>query len=103
MKNKFAGYILKAVLAVIVLIILFCFTSWYQTKKELVRYCHETTAGTSLATAKDNALRHGLRFINYSFAYHKAFVFAGGVLGRYVCEIEHDGKKVVKTSLNFND
>jgi len=95
--------IFTAVLTVMILIILISFASWYQTKKSLVRYASETIAGTSLVSAKENALQHGFHFINYSSADHKVFVLAPGVLGRYVCQIEHDGKRVVKTRLNFND
>jgi len=90
-------------LGIIVLIILFCVTNWYQTKKNLVRYCRETPAGTSLAHAEESARQHGFRFINYSSADHKAFVTASGVMGRYVCIIEHDGKRVIKSALDFND
>jgi len=87
----------------IFLIIIFCVSSWYQTKKSLVRYCQETAAGTSLARAEERARQHGFRFINYSSADHKAFVTASGVMGRYVCVLEHDGKRVVKSALDFND
>jgi hypothetical protein len=90
-------------LGIIVLIIIFCVSSWYQTKKSLVRYCQETSAGSSLARAEESARQHGFRFTNYSSADHKAFVTASGVMGRYVCVIEHDGKRVVKSSLDFND
>jgi hypothetical protein len=69
----------------------------------LERYCRETPAGTSLAGAEEKARQLGFRFINYSSADHQAFVTAGGVMGRYVCVIEHDGKRVGKTKLNFND
>jgi len=90
-------------LGIMVIILLFWSTSWFQTKKSLTRYCREMTAGTSLSSAKENARQHGFRFVNYSSAHHKAFVTASGVMGRYVCVIEHDGKRVVKSSLNFND
>lgn len=90
-------------LGIIVLIIIFCASSWYQTKKSLVRYCREASAGTSLAHAEKSARQHGFRFINYSSADHKAYVTAGGVMGRYVCVIEHDGRRVIKSTLDFND
>jgi hypothetical protein len=96
----------KAVLTVIVLIFLFTLANGYRTKKKLVCYCHETTAGTSLVSAKEKALQNGFLFLNYSSVdrnSNKAFVTASGVMGRYVCEIEHDGNRVVKTSLRFND
>lgn len=103
MLKAFARYLIKATLAVVVVVVLFSIVSWYRTKRDLARYCRETTAGIPLATATENARQHGFRFLDYSSADHKAFVLATGVMGRYVCEIEHDGKHVVKTTLNFND
>lgn len=88
---------------IIVLIVVVSSATWYQTKKSLVRYCRETAAGTSLVDAKEIARQSGFRFRNYSSSDHQAFVTATGVMGRYVCEIEHDGKQVIKTRLNFND
>jgi len=84
-------------------VLLFCTINWYQTKQSLVSFYRETPAGTPLAHVEESARQHGFRFINYSSADHKAFVTAGGVMGRYVCVVEHDGKRVVKTSLSFND
>lgn len=88
---------------IIFLLVLICIYSWFQTKKGLDHYCRETKVGTTLASAEEKARQHGYRFINYSSADHQAYVTAGGVMGRYVCVLEHDGKRVVKTSLNFND
>ena len=95
--------LVRIVVIVIVLIVVVSSATWFQTKKRLVRYCRETTAGTSLVDAKEIAIQSGFRFRNYSSSDHKAFVTATGVMGRYVCEIEHDGKRVIKTRLNFND
>lgn len=88
---------------IILLVALLSLTSWYQTKKSLERYCRETSAGISLADAAEKARQRGFRFINYSSANHQVFVTASGVMGRYICVLEHDGKRVVKSSLNFND
>jgi len=88
---------------IIFLLVLFSIFSWFQTKKGLERYCRETVAGTTLADAAEKARQRGFRFINYSSADHQAFVTAGGVMGRHVCVLDHDGKRVVKSSLNFND
>lgn len=90
-------------LAIILLIVILCAASWYQTKKSLFNYCRETPAGTSLGHAKESARKHGFQFINYSSMGNKAFVTSGGVMGRYMCVIEHDGKRVLQTTLNFND
>ncbi|MRR06519.1 MAG: hypothetical protein EG828_06170 [Deltaproteobacteria bacterium] len=88
---------------IIFIFVLFWFNSWFQSKKALDLYCRDTTAGTLLAGAEEHARQHGFRFINYSSADHTAFVTASGVMGRYVCVLEHDGKRVVKSALNFND
>ncbi|MDD2271761.1 MAG: hypothetical protein PHP95_01130 [Desulfuromonadaceae bacterium] len=93
----------KLVAALFVLLCLVALATWYQTRKNLLRYCREVTAGTSLVSAKEKASQSGFRFSNYSSADHKALVTSSGVMGRYVCEIEHDGKLVVKTRINFND
>lgn len=92
----------KLVLAVFVVMFLVSLANGYRTKKKLVRYCHETVAGTSLVTAKEKALQNGFRFSDQT-SRTKALVTASGVMGRYVCEIEHDGERVVKASLLFND
>jgi hypothetical protein len=94
--------LLKTVLAGIVLLFLVGLVNGYQTKKKLVRYCHETTAGTLLSSTKQKALQNGFRFYDNDTR-KKALVTASGVMGRYVCQIEHDGNKVVKASLLFND
>lgn len=94
--------ILKPALAVIVLMFLVSLANGYRTKQKLVRYCRETVAGTSLAVAKEKALQNGFRFSDQS-SRTRVLVTASGVLGRYVCEIEHDGERVVKASLLFKD
>lgn len=98
-----AKRLLRWFFGIVLILVLFCSYSWFQTKKGLERYCRETVAGISLADAAEKARQRGFRFINYSSADHQAFVTAGGVMGRYVCVLEHDGKRIVKSSLNFND
>ncbi|ABB32884.1 hypothetical protein GeomeDRAFT_0414 [Geobacter metallireducens RCH3] len=94
--------VFKLVLAVIILMFLVGVADGYRTKKKLVGYCRETAAGTLLAVAKEKALQSGFRFFD-STSPTKALVTASGVMGRYVCEIEHDGKQVVKATLLFKD
>lgn len=89
-------------LGIILLIVILCATNWYQTRKSLVNYSREIPAGTSLGHAKESARMRGFQFINYSSLGHTAYVTTGGVLGRYMCVIEHDGKHVLHTTLNFN-
>lgn len=94
--------VFKLVLAVIVLMFLVGVADGYRTKKKLAGYCRETAAGTSLAVAKEKALQSGFRFFD-STSPTRALVTASGVMGRYVCEIEHDGRQVVKATLLFKD
>ncbi|MBT1075614.1 hypothetical protein [Geobacter grbiciae] len=94
--------IFKLVLAVIAVTFLVGVADGYRTKKKLVGYCRETVAGTSLVAAKEKALQSGFRFFD-STSPTKALVTASGVMGRYVCEIEHDGERVVKATLLFKD
>jgi len=103
MIRKLVRIVVIVIALIVVLIVVVSIATWYQTKKSLARYCRETTAGTSLVDAKEMAKQSSFHFLNYSSADHKAFVTAAGVMGRYVCVIEHDGKRVVKTYLNFND
>ena len=94
--------ILKLVLAVIVLIFLVSLANGYRTREKLVRYCRGTVAGTSLVAAREKARQNGFRFSDRS-SRTKPLVTASGVMGRYVCEIEHDGERVVKASLLFKN
>lgn len=94
--------ICKAVLAVIVLIFMVSLANGYRTKKKLVRYCRETPTGTSLVSAKEKALQNGFRIYDNP-PRNKVLVTSSGVMGRYICEIEHDGDRVVKALLLFND
>lgn len=96
----------KAILLIIAVLFLVNAFQWSRTKRKLAAYCRETTAGSSLAGARERALREGFRFIDSSSAgggRRTALVTASGVMGRIVCEIEHDGDRVTKASLNKND
>ena len=103
MLRKLVRIVMIIFVTIFFLIAVVTFATWYQTKKRLVRYCRETTAGTSLVDAHETARQSGFHFLNYSSMGHKAYVTATGVMGRYICEIEHDGKRVIRTRLNFND
>ncbi len=98
--------IFLTVLAGIVLIFLASAVIGYRTKQKLVEYCRGTTAGTPINVARETALKNGFRYIESSSVegkLRKALVTASGVMGRVVCEIEHDGNRVVKTSCRSND
>jgi hypothetical protein len=90
---------------ILALVLVFDAVQWYQTKQALVSFCRETTAGTSLAGARERASSKGLRFVGSSAGRRRgvALVTATGVMGRYVCEIEYDGDRVVRSSLHLLD
>ena len=94
--------IVIVVLAGILLLFLVILANGYRTKKQLTGFCAETTGGTSLVSAKQKALQNGFRVVA-SNSGTTVLVTAGGVMGRYVCAVEHDGDIVVKASLLFND
>lgn len=100
------GIFVKVVAAAIGIIVLITAINGYRTKRRLVQYCRETTGGTTLAAARQKAAQQGFRFIDSSSADNPrrtALVTASGVMGRVVCEVEHDGIKVLKASLHGND
>ncbi len=96
----------KVFLLFLVLLVLLSAFQWSRTKRKLAAYCSETTAGTTLSRARENALRNGFRFIDGSGSEggrSTALVTASGVMGRIVCEVEHDGDRVIKASLKGKD
>ena len=81
--------------------------AWVTTKRDIENYCSETRAGSVIADERARALAVGLRLYSPSTAdvngrFH-ALATSSAVWGRYVCEIEHDGKVVTRTRFQFND
>ena len=97
--------LLRLVLVGIAVIVVLTAANGYRTKQQLVGYCRETTGGTALATARETAARKGFRIIDSSADPQRRLllVTASGVMGRVVCEVEHDGERVVKTMLRGHD
>jgi hypothetical protein len=81
--------------------------SWMQAKSEVQQYCSQLSEGTSVDAAKSMALKRGLRFYSSQLPNSKgeysALVTSSGVMGRYVCIVEHNGRTVTKARLRFND
>lgn len=76
-----------------------------KVRRELTTYCEETGRGETLVRAAERARQSGFRFFpGVAGADNRAaLVTASGVLGRLVCEVEHDGTMVLGTGLRFND
>ena len=81
--------------------------SWVDTKRSIEKLCFETPSGSVVADVRAKALATGLHFYSPDTANENgrflAFITSSAVFGRYVCEVEHDGKVITRTRLQFND
>lgn len=93
--------------ALIVVIVGYSIFTWMKAKSEVQLYCSKLTEGTSVDAAKTMALKRGLRFYSSqrlnSKGEYSALVTGSGVMGRYVCIVEHNGQTVTKARFRFND
>jgi hypothetical protein len=93
--------------ALMVAIVGYSIFSWMTAKREVQQYCSQLSEGTSVDAAKSMALKRGLRFYSSqppnSKGEYSALVTSSGVMGRYVCIVEHNGRTVTKARLRFND
>ena len=97
----------KAVGTGIIVFLGYLVFTWMATKRDIEKFCTETLPGSAVADAQAKARATGLRFYSSGTAdangrFH-APVTSSAVFGRYVCEVEHDGKVVTRTRLQFND
>jgi uncharacterized protein YxeA len=78
-----------------------------QAEGEVQQYCAQLSQGTSVDEAKSIASKRGLRFYSSqpsnAQGEYAALVTSSGVMGRYVCIVEHNGRTVTKVRLQFND
>jgi hypothetical protein len=99
--------ILLILAALIVAIVGYSIFTMVTAKREVQQYCSQLSEGTSVDVAKDMALKRGLRFYlsqpPNSKGEYSALVTSSGVMGRYVCIVEHNGQTVKKARLQFND
>jgi hypothetical protein len=107
MKKIFLILLILAVLIVAVAIVEHSLYTRMQAESEVQQYCSQLSQGTSLDAAKSMALKRGLRFnssqLPNSKGEYSASVTSSGVMGRYVCIVEHNGLTVTKTRLQFKD
>lgn len=76
------------------------------SKKRLISFCKESRQGYAVGAVKRKALDEGFKFITLSHTppqYQKALVTSSAVMGRSVCEIEHDGYRVINAKMIAND
>jgi hypothetical protein len=107
MKNIYWILLILAVLIVVIAVVEHSVYTWMQAKSEVQQYCSQLNEGTSVEAAKSMALKRGLRFYSSqppnSKGEYSALVTSSGVMGRYVCIVEHNGRTVTKARLRFND
>ena len=101
-------YLILLILAALMVVIVgYTIFTWMQAKGEVRQYCSQLSEGTSVDAAKDMASKRGLRFYSSQLPNSKgeysALVTSSGVMGRYVCVVEHNGRTVTKARLQFND
>ncbi|MDD5286664.1 MAG: hypothetical protein PHD54_12465, partial [Desulfuromonadaceae bacterium] len=69
--------------------------SWFYSKKKLVEFSLKVHPGMQLIEARSYARQVGLKYVISSrrdeLGRFRDLVTASGVMGRYVCEIQHDG------------
>jgi hypothetical protein len=105
MKKIFLVLLILA--ALMVAVVGYSIFSWMTAKREVQQYCSQLSEGTSVDAAKSMALKRGLRFYSSqppnSKGEYSALVTSSGVMGRYVCVVEHNGRTVTKARLQFSD
>lgn len=99
--------LLKIFGIILVIVIILIGWSWFSTKKKLTDYVLKVQPGMQMAEARSHASQMGLRYVASSYkdeaGHYRDLVTASGVMGRYVCEIQHDGAVVIKATKRFND
>lgn len=80
--------------------------SWFWTRDAVKQYCIEVRPGVDLDVARNLAAQKDLRFFPSLQSEQNrvvALVTRSGTAGRHVCTVEHDGKQVTQTRMNFHD
>lgn len=81
--------------------------NWFSTKRALDDYVHKLKPGMQVTEAQSYARQMGLKYVASSHrdegGQFRDLVTAAGVMGRYVCEIRHDGTVVQKATQLFHD
>lgn len=99
--------VLKVCLIILVMVVVSFAWNWFSSKKTLDDYVLKVQPGMQLTEARSYARKMGLKYIASSYGNEagrfRDLVTASGVMGRYVCEIQHDGTLVIKVTRQFHD
>lgn len=99
--------VLTVALAIAALAAGYTALSWFRTKDAVTQYCSQVRPEMDLETARNLAAQKRLRFFPSLQSTEQnrftALVTGSGAAGRYVCTVEHDGKKVTQAQMNFHD
>jgi hypothetical protein len=106
MEGKMKKLLKVCGILLVIVIVLFSW-SWFSTKKKLADYVLKVQPGMQLTEARSYARQMGLKYVASSHrdeaGHYRDLVTATGVMGRYVCEIQHDGTVVIKATMQFHD
>ena len=106
-RPKKSRFLARSLLFLVFLWVGFMAVSWVLGRQAVERYCTGLAPGTTFEQARDRARAEGLRFPSRDMATPAGegivFVTSTDVMGRYVCEVRHDGKNVTGAALRFLD
>jgi hypothetical protein len=95
------------IICAVVVVVTFTSISWGLGRRAVEEFCTSITAGASVDRARERAAAARLRFrlpgVTQADGTHMVFVTSSRVMGRHVCEVTHDGAKVIETRMRFND
>jgi hypothetical protein len=98
---------LKVFIIILVIVIASFSWSWFHTKKKLDDYVHKVQPGMQLTEVRTYARQMGVKYVVSSHrdeaGHFSDLVTASGVMGRYVCEVQHDGTVVIQVTKRFHD
>jgi len=81
--------------------------NWFSAKRALTSYVHRIQPGMQVTEAQLSARQMGLKYKSFSRRNEAGlftdYVIPDGVMGRYICEIQHDGAVVISVISRFND
>lgn len=81
--------------------------SWFSAKRNLAGFAAKVQPGTALDVTRSEARQRGLKYVVSSYRKEDGLfhdlVTSSGVMGGAVCEIQHDGRLVVKVIRQFHD
>jgi hypothetical protein len=97
----------RVVVLILAIVIMLFIWSWFSSKKELAAYVQKVQPGMQVTEARSYAGQMGLKYVAASQRgesdTYRDLVTSTGVMGRYVCEIQHDGTVVVKVTSTLHD